>query len=346
MKSMNSFRNFIGRGIETAALMGLALWVAGCAVATGPKPTAKLEDVLARETTSQQEIKSINDQLFASVAGPTEPKDYVLRTGDLLWITVFEAQELNTQARTGSSGTITLPLLGSLEVVGLTIREAARKIEDLYRAKYLQDPHVNIFVQEQHGRKITVVGAVKKPGTFEFPARRNLLDALALAEGLDEKAGRTIQVRRVADRPDNPNIFLVDLEELVKKGRTDLNMEIQGGDVIFVPEAGVVYVDGAVRKPGAYPIKKQMSVREAIVSAGGAASTAKLGDIKLVRFMGDGKREVIQLSVEGVNKGSTQTIEVQDRDVVFVETDSIKAFIYGLTIGGPYGSIGYHPPAQ
>jgi polysaccharide biosynthesis/export protein len=345
------YRFFLGKyllcGREAASIVGLALLVASCSTSSGPKTTAKLEDVVARDNTSQQQVKNFNDQLFVSVSGPQEPKDYAISSGDLVWVTIFEAQELNTQARAGSRGTITLPLIGPVEVVGLTTREAERKIEDLYRAKFLQDPHANIYVQEQHGRKITVVGAVKKPGTFEFPARRRLLDALALAEGLDEKAGRTIQVRRVADQPENTSIFLVDLEDLVKRGRTELNIEIKGGDVIFVPEAGVVYVDGAVKKPGSYPIKKQMSVNEAIVSAGGLATTAESGDIKLVRSANDGKREVIQLSYSEIQRASGRTLEVQDRDVIFVETNSLKALIYGVTIGlGPFGSFGYHPPTQ
>ena len=75
-------------------------------------------------------------------------------------------------------------------------------------------------------------------------------------------------------------------------------MEIKSGDVIYVPEAGTVYVDGAVKKPGSYPIKKQMSINEAIAAAGGLTMSANQDDVKLVRYMEGGRREVVQLTKE------------------------------------------------
>jgi polysaccharide export outer membrane protein len=179
-----------------------------------------------------------------------------------------------------------------VEVKGLTTREGEQKIEDLYRAnKFIRQPHVSVFVKEHVSGKITLMGAVKKPGTVDCFSRRRLLDVLALAEGLSEKAGRSVQVRRAGEDPAYPSTFMIDLDDMLKRGQTELNIPIKGGDVIYVPEAGMVYVDGAVRKAGNYPITQSMSVQQAIVTqALRSPTTAK----SLVRS-DLRKREIIDL---------------------------------------------------
>ena len=183
---------------------------------------------------------------------------------------MFEADELKAETRVSSRGFVSLALIGPVEVRGLTTREAEQKVEDLYRQKYLQNPHLSIFVKEQLGGKITLLGAVKSPGSIPYLTRQRLLDVLATAGGLSDKAGRTVQVRRANEDPSlQPMTFMIDLDELIKEGSEEMNLEIKRGDVIFVPEAGMIYVDGAVKKPGNYPITQVMTVQEAIVTAGG-----------------------------------------------------------------------------
>lgn len=323
-----------------------ALVLVGCTSARGPKPTAKLEDVITNTAggPGQREIQEMNDKLFASLSSAPQPGEYVITAGDLVQVSVFETQELQKEARVGARGFVTLPLLGSVQVMGLTTAEAEKKIEDLYRAKYLHDPHVSIYIKEQQGQKVTVVGAVKKPGTYDYPARRRLLDALALAEGLDDKAGKTVQVRRVIDDPSNPTTFLVDMDALIQNGRTELNLEIKSGDVIYVPEAGTVYVDGAVKKPGSYPIKKQMSINEAITAAGGLTMSADQNDVKLVRYMDGGKREVIQLNQENIQ---STPLTLNDRDLVFVERNAMKSIFSSFSVYlGPFGGVGMSRPTE
>lgn len=313
--------------LSLTALLAIAFTLASCA-APGPKPTASLEEVVARDAVEQQSNKELNDQLFAAAANAPHTGDYIIGEGDLLQVTVFEAEELSREARVGARGAVTLPLVGAVEVQGLTTREAEQKIQDAYQQKYIQDPHVNIFVKEQHGSKITLLGQLEKPGTYDYFGNKHLLDVLAMAGGLTEEAGRTVQVRRAGTAANQPTTFMIDLDELVKKGRTELNVPIYGGDVIFVPEAGTVYVDGAVVKSGAYPIKQSMSVQEAIVAAGGFSPSAS-DSIKLVRHKGEGTRDVIELSA---NDLATSNLGVQDRDIIFVETNPLKAAVYGLRI--------------
>jgi len=329
-------------------ILFLTGFTSGCGVRQGPAPNAKLEDVVAQENGSRQEVRTINERLFASVKSTPTLKDYVIGEGDLLQVSVFEAQDLKSEARVGARGFVSLPLIGSVEVTGLTTREAEQKIEELYKAKYMQNPHVGIFVKEQVSGKITLMGSFKKTGTFPYLSRQNLFESMALGEGLTDTAGKMVQVRRELDGADRPTTFLVDLNELAKGGGDELNMQIKSGDVIYVPEAGMIYVDGAVRKPGNYPIKKAMNVPEAIVAAGGFAPYAQESSIKLVRTRGDGKPEIVQLSFKDLQtQSSTNNIEVKDRDIIFVETNKVEAVIYGLQVSGFGGivGVGYHPPS-
>ncbi len=319
----------------------------GCAIRSGPEPTAKLEDLVSQDTGVKTEIRQINERFFAAVKSAPKLQDYVLGEGDLTQVSVFEAQELKAEARISARGFITLPLIGTVELKGLTTREAEQKIEALYRSRYLHNPHVAVYVKEQVSGRITFMGAVKKPGTQPFLGRQNLFEALALAEGLSDNAGKMVQVRRAGADPDHPTIFLVDLDELAKGGSgNDLNMEIKSGDVIYVPEAGMIYVDGAVRKPGTYPMKKKMSIPEAIVAAGGFAVYAAEDKIKLVRRNASGKVDVVQLSFKDLQMNPDKNIDVKDRDIIFVETNKMQAIIYGLQITGLGGivGVGYTPP--
>jgi polysaccharide export outer membrane protein len=135
---------------------------------------------------------------------------------------------------------------------------------------------------------------------------------------------------------------------MVKEGQDELNVAIKGGDVIYVPEAGSVYVDGAVRKAGSYPIRQEMSVQEAVVAAGGLQSFANAKDIKLIRYVGKGRREVAKLSLDDLQRGEAAELKVQDRDVIFVESNAASAFFQGLrlTLGTGLVGVGYQPPAQ
>ncbi|MGC9964486.1 MAG: polysaccharide biosynthesis/export family protein [Syntrophobacteraceae bacterium] len=342
---MRSCARYFCLGCALLFLFGLTN---GCGVRKGPEPNAKLEDVVAEESGSRQGLRAINEKLLASVKSAPTLKDYVIGEGDLLEVSVFETQDLKREGRVGARGFISLSLLGSVELKGLTTREAEVKIEGLYRAKYLQNPHVNIFVKEQVSGKIILMGAFKKGGTFPYLARLSLFEAMAAGEGLADTAGKMVQVRRGTRDSDRPSTFLIDLDELTRGGGEKLNIEIKSGDVIYVPEAGMVYVDGAVRKPGNYPIKKKMNIPEAIVAAGGFAAYADESGIKLVRPKGEAKPDVVQLSFKDLQQqDSGHNVEVKDRDIIFVETNKAEAVIYGLNISGLGGliGVGYKPPS-
>jgi polysaccharide biosynthesis/export protein len=335
-----------GRLVHFMMLIGISAWLLACS--GGPKATLKLEDAIERTSESQREAKEFNERLVGMVGPAPQTQDYQISEGDLLDVTVFEANELKREVRVGDRGAILLPLLGAVDVKGMTTREAAEKIEGAYRKKYLQDPHVDIFVKEYRGGKITLLGALNKPGTVDFFGRQCLLDVLARGEGLTDKAGRTVQVRRAGDDPQHPTTFFVDLDDIVVRGQSELNIPIQRGDVIYVPDMGMVFVDGAVKNPRNVGVRPGMTIQEAIVEAGGFKSTADEANIKVVRKMPEGKRDVIKVSINDLRAGSAPELQVKDRDLIFVETDKFEALIYGLKLNFFTGlvGVGYTPPPQ
>ncbi len=287
----------------------------------------------------------INERIFNSVQAKAVETDPLLGPGDLLEIKIFEAPELGSQVRISARGFITLPLLGDVEVGGLTARELEVKIETLYRSEYIRDPHVSLFVQEHLSQKITFVGQVKSPGTYELPARMRLLDALALAGGLTDKAGSTARVRRVGKTASETGAYLVDLDRLINEGAAELNIPVHGGDVIFIEEGGMFYVDGAVRRPGAFPIKPRTTVEEAVMTAGGFLSYADAEDVILVRRNDENKRVVSHMNLEVAKHGAHP---IADGDILVVGSTFWGRLTSGggFNIGLPFLGFGYSNPER
>jgi polysaccharide export outer membrane protein len=324
------------------------LWAIGLMVCfdilTGCVSNQHVGQNLSPAQLKQDEIAEFNEQLFASARMNSDPSDYLLGSGDLLQVKVFEAEDLNTTVRVSSRGYVTLPLLGAVSVKGLTAREAEEAIENLYRTHYIKDPHISIFVEEHFSRRITLMGQFRNPGTYDYLSKQRLLDVMALGGGLGDKAGRTIQIRRYGGSPEGQSVFVVDLDRLIKEGRSELNIEINSGDVLFVAEAGTFFVDGAVRRPGAYHIKHQTTIQEAFLEAGGLAPYANKQSAILIRYMEKGNRQTIKLDL---SKPETLALDVKDRDVLIADASTYGKLVHGLGIhlGVPgFGSLGYQNP--
>ena len=309
------------------------------------------EELIQRYSMMDKEshkIDELNEQLLAAAAPSEDRSDYVLGPGDLIEITVFEAKELTTKVRVSSRGFVTLNLLNEVELKGLTAREAEKKIEELYGAKYIRDPHVSIFVEESFSQRVTLVGEVKTPGTYDYKSKQRLLDVLALAGGLTEKAGTTVQIRRMNAKEGQDNLVMVDLDRLIKQGNTALNVEINGGDVIHVPEAGTVFMAGAIRRPGSYPIKKNMNLMEAVATAGGFQPYANKDRVIVIRAPDEnGERKIVELDWD--DDPNAPLTKINDRDVIIARSSAAGKFWHGLriNIGIPgIAGVGYSDPAR
>lgn len=156
--------------IRLAALACVALLVA-CA-SRGPAPEGAVQ------------MLPQGDAVADAVGRP----EYRIGPSDLLTVTVFQVEDLDREVRVNNAGQISLPLIGVIEAAGLTVNELQAQIEARYAADYLQDPQVSVFVKEFASQRVTVSGAVEKPGIYPITSQLTLLQALALAEGMNEVA--------------------------------------------------------------------------------------------------------------------------------------------------------------
>jgi len=305
-------------------LVGCAL-LSACASAPNPPP----EPISTDYYLGDEEINQMNEMILANARMNDDPGDYLLGKGDLLKISVFEAKELDSKVRVSARGFITLPLIDTVDVMGLTVMEAEEKIESMYRERYIKNPHVSIFVEEHISQHITLVGQFKKPGTYDYPTKQRLLDAIALGSGLSEKAGQMVQIRKSRPVQGQPDVIMVDLDRLIKKGEIQQNIEINGGDIIYIPEAGVFFVEGAVKRPGAYAIKHRTVLHEALVEAGGIESWGNKEKIKLARAAENGERQIIELDL---GEPGVREMVVNDRDILIVDSTGISSYMRGFSV--------------
>jgi polysaccharide export outer membrane protein len=277
------------------------------------------------------ETQELNRKLIQESFSSDVAVDYLIGPGDLLSIQVLEAPELSTEARVNTQNTISFPLLGKVDIGGLTAQEAEERIKEQLTEKYMHDPHVVVAIKEFKSQRVAVIGSVKNPGTYELLGKGNLLDALALAGGLADNASKTAYITRKGKQGQEKSVQ-IDLNQLLDEGQSDLNISINMGDVVYIPEAGVVYVDGAVNKPGTISIENDMTVSQAITAAGGVSRVAEESDVSLIRNK-KGQIEVTAIDLEEIKKGQTPDIVLEDQDVVVVGKNAIRNFFDTIRLG-------------
>nr|MBU1328639.1 polysaccharide export protein [Candidatus Omnitrophota bacterium] len=167
-----------------------------------------------------------------------EGEEYEIETGDVLTITVYEQSDLTTKARVGPKGDITFPLLGNVNLTGLTVSETEKKIESLLKEDYLVNPQVNVFIEEYHPKKVFVMGFVNQPGEYELFRDRptTILEAITMAGGFKEGAAQN--GTKVIRMEDGKEVTIqVKVKDITNKGYKEMDIAIRAGDIIVVPES-------------------------------------------------------------------------------------------------------------
>ncbi|HSP05553.1 MAG TPA: polysaccharide biosynthesis/export family protein, partial [Acidobacteriota bacterium] len=236
---------------------------------------------------------------------------------DLLEINVFELPQFNVTSRVSGDGTITMPLIGSVQVRGLTKKEVEKQIAAALAAKYINDPSVSVTIKEYKSRQVSILGAVNTPGAYTIISSRTLLQLLSEAGGLSASAGRKCFIFRQGA----PRIE-IDLQDLMNNGNQALNVPILPGDVINIPlETKVtVYVLGAVRNPGAVELSSSMPVTllAAIARAGGPSDQANKSGVQIRRRDAAGQEQVIKANLKDILNGKAPDVELLPGDVINV----------------------------
>ena len=239
--------------------------------------------------------------------GATEPQgaSYVVGPQDVLVIASFDQPELTERFTIETDGTFTYPLIGRVQVGGMTLRGVEATLEKTLVARgFFTDPQISVAIEQYRSQRIYVVGEVRTPGAYPLSGDMRLVEALALAGStLPSASGEAVIVR-----PANPmivqsvdpseaaaesadQVVRVDLREL-ENGDLSQNVGLTGGDTVFVLRAESVYVFGQVRNPGAYPLRQRnTTVLQALSLAGGVTDRASTGRIRIVRIVGDQREE-------------------------------------------------------
>jgi polysaccharide export outer membrane protein len=258
-------------------------------------------------------------------------QDYRIGKDDLIEVSVFEAPELGGASRVTATGQVTLPLVGAVDVAGHTVREVEEAVERTLKEKYVNDPHVTVFLREYASQPVSVIGDVKLPGIYQIKGEKSLLDMLAMAQGLDGEAGNTIQIIRAklpGSGPDEPleRVSVVNTQDLMENGKTELNVPIHAGDTINVLRAGSVFVVGEVIRPNEFVLRngKNVTLTQAVALANGFTKDAKKAECTVIRYHKDGSKEEIKADAAKILRGQANDVTMLPNDILFVPAAKLK----------------------
>ncbi len=318
-----------------------------------PLPDMPEPEVEAASSTAEQKSSS------GARLGP----DYRIGPEDVLEIDVFDVPELHKTVRVSNEGTIALALIGRLKAAGLTAEQLREQLETKYGETYLQHPQVTVFITEFHAQPVSVIGAVEKPGVYQLVGRRTLIEMLSMAGGLAKRssapAGRTLYVTRQGGfsglQPGegmeliSPDKVEINIQRLLYSHDDALNIEIRPRDIISVSKADVVYVLGAVKKPGGFVLedREKVTVTQALAMAEGFTGTPSKRAARIVHRDPDGTRTEIPVDMKKVLEGKSEDIQMAANDILYIpDSPSRVAARRGLeaAISTVSGILIFRPP--
>jgi polysaccharide export outer membrane protein len=242
--------------------------------------------------------------------------------GDSLDVSEFHTPEFHSEVRVEADGTVTLPLIGEVRVAGVDEPGAARLIEKALVDKHmLLHPVVAVTVTIYAGQDVSVLGEVARPGIYAYTLHHRLLDLISAASGLTPNAGRLVNIYH-RDDPKNSHAVVLDPGGTDAAG--DHNPELNAGDTVQVSRAGLVYVIGAVVRPGGFAVDpaQGLTVVQALSLAWGPSQTAA-GKALLIREQ-NGGRAMISLNLKRMLRGKDPDQPIRDRDILFVPDSTAK----------------------
>jgi protein involved in polysaccharide export with SLBB domain len=217
---------------------------------------------------------------FAPVSDIQVPVDYIVGPGDTLDIQLYGNEPSRYELTVGRDGRVNFPKLGPIMVSGMSF-DAAREAIEQRVAKQLIGTHVSVTIGELRSIRVFVLGEAEKPGSYTVSGLSTMTNALFVSGGV-KKIGslRNIQLKR-----NGRLVSTLDLYDLLIHGDTSGDRHLLPGDVIFIPPIGsIVSVDGAVRRPAIYELKREKSVAQAVEIAGGLLPDAdeKMGQLERI----------------------------------------------------------------
>jgi len=260
------------------------------------------------------------------------PEDFVkmkLAPGFMVGLNILDDPDFSGSFRIDEKGDIALPILGTMHIAGETVSEARVQIRKrVLEDKILKDPQVELTVLEYTETDVTIIGEVISPGKHALLSPGKLVDVLALAGGTTIAAGNQIQITRgiAGGEP-----VLVHYSKATDP-KTVEDVIVHPGDTVQVKRAGIVYVMGAVNRPGGFVMQEEgtLNVMQAISLANGTTILASTKAIYLLRRNPDGSMVYITLPLNKIIHGKSADVQLHATDVLYVPLSKVKVLYTNL----------------
>lgn len=237
---------------------------------------------------------------LASVGASAQAKsDYPLAVGDAIRVQVFQSPDLTIETRVSEKGAITYPLIGAIDIGGLSVAAAEEKIAGaLEKGGFIKQAQVNIALMQIRGNQVAVLGQVNRPGRFPLEtANTRLSDMLANAGGTNSASDDIAIVTGLR----NGQAFRkqIDIPSMFLAGQVQNDLVLQGGDTIYVHRAPVFYIYGEAQRPGSFRIERAMTVMQALAQGGGPTARGSEKRLRLFRKAADGTTQQLEPQLTG-----------------------------------------------
>ncbi len=246
---------------------------------------------------------------FTLLMGQASAAESTLGPGDLIRISVYGSPDLTLDTRVNDAGAITYPLVGAVQLGGLTIPSAERKLAGLLESGgFLKKAQVNIVVTGIQSQQVAVLGLVNRPGRYPIEGRRTVMEMLAMAGGPAQDGADTVTLVRKSG--DKTNRQTIDVVGMVRDGNFAGDTEVTGNDILFVERAPRFYIYGEVQRPGAFRLERQMTVLQALAVGGGLTPRGTERGLVVKRRDAEGKLQMVDVKRDDL---------LQVDDIVYVK---------------------------
>ncbi len=319
---------FLARSLSVSILV-----LAGCS--SGPPPADVTVTEMPQSAIVSSQTQVLTPEELSRVSDVSMDGPYVLGPSDVISTQIYQNPDISVPpagagAATGAlvtgDGSVRLPLVGSIQVGGLTLDQAQQVITQAY-AKYITNPNVNIQLVQAQSLHYTLLGAFTLPGV-KYPERPlSLLEALGLGGSVDFATADLYQAYIANGSTKLP----VDLHALLVGGDLSQNITLASNDVIVVPAASSenAYVFGAVTKPGPVPFGSgQLSLLAGLSAAGmdlPSYTAARLSNIHIIRSVGT-TGQFIVVNAAAILQGKAAPFLLQPGDIVFVPPTGVATW--------------------
>jgi len=231
---------------------------------------------------------------------PEENSSYTLGPDDVITIKVYDNSDLCGDFKVATDGSIVYPILGQIAVRGLSAMEVQQEITKLLKKDYLYNPIVSVVVRTYKSQVVYILGNVGTSGVHYLDRPTKLFDLLSEANVLSKgklSSGNNVRIIRQSI-PNTPasqqkdTSFLISIYQFLNAGKKELNVYLQKGDIIYLPNIQMVHVIGEVKKPGSFNYEEGMTVLKAISLAGGRTNVSSQKNIIIKRIVNNKEKKI------------------------------------------------------